>query len=184
MLSPTPWRRACCGATRGSGGAGRSRAQAVRDGIAVAYPRFPQPPRRLLFERLGDVAYVALRRRLASLRAAGFDLIHAHQALPDGALAARLSADLGVPYVVTVHGADVYQHLRQPGPVRDRTVSVLRQRGARHGRLVHGGAPAGARGRLRPSARGAQRHDRHGLGRRRRAATTCRGSRCCSPSAT
>ncbi len=47
--------------------------------------------------------------------------MHAHQALPDGALAQRLAADLGVPFVVTVHGADVYQHLRMGGATAART---------------------------------------------------------------
>ena len=51
--------------------------------------------------------------------------MHAHQALPDGALAQRLAADLGVPFVVTVHGADVYQHLRAGGTTAARTRAVL-----------------------------------------------------------
>ena len=35
-----------------------------------------------------------------------------------------LAGDLGVAYVVTVHGADVNVNLRRPGPVRDRTRSA------------------------------------------------------------
>jgi glycosyltransferase involved in cell wall biosynthesis len=83
-----------------------------------------QPPRRLLFDRLGDLAYRRLRH-LPSLTAGGYDLLHAHQALPDGALAQRLAADLDVPFVVTVHGADVYQHLRMGGAVERRAGEVL-----------------------------------------------------------
>lgn len=97
---------------------------AVRDGISAEYPRVVQPPRRVLFDRLGDLAYLSVRR-LPSLRAGGFDLIHAHQGLPDGAVAQHLADDLGIPYVVTVHGADVYQHLRRGDPVRQRAAAVL-----------------------------------------------------------
>ena len=64
---------------------------ATIDGIDVRYPRVLQLPRRLRFERSGDLLYRGLRPLLASLRAEGVDLIHAHQALPDGA-AARILA--------------------------------------------------------------------------------------------
>jgi glycosyltransferase involved in cell wall biosynthesis len=63
----------------------------------------------MLFDRLGDLAYRTVCS-LPSVTAGEWDIIHAHQALPDGALAQRLAADLRVPWVVTVHGADVYQH--------------------------------------------------------------------------
>ena len=62
---------------------------------------------------------------MPSLRSGGYDLLHAHQGLPDGALAQRLAADLGVPYVVTVHGVDVYQHFRIGGAVERRAKDVL-----------------------------------------------------------
>lgn len=98
--------------------------RAVRDGITTDYPRFPQPPRHILFDRLGDMAYTRLRR-LPWIAQGGFDLIHAHQALPDGAIAAHLSRDLGVPYVVTVHGVDVHHGLSRGGAVAARTAEVL-----------------------------------------------------------
>ena len=93
-------------------------------GITADYPRFPQPPRHILFDRLGDMAYTRLRR-LPWIAQGGFDLIHAHQALPDGAIAAHLSRDLGVPYVVTVHGVDVHHGLSRGGAVAARTAEVL-----------------------------------------------------------
>jgi glycosyltransferase involved in cell wall biosynthesis len=100
--------------------------EATIDGIDVRYPRVVQLPRRVLFERSGDLLYRGLRPLLASLRGAGIDLIHAHQALPDGAAARVLAGDLAVPYVVTVHGGDVNVNLARPGAVRDRTVAALR----------------------------------------------------------
>ena len=125
VLSPTPYAPRWLWADAKQRRRGQKPARAERDGIVAWYPRFAQPPRRLLFHRLGDLAHLSVRRRLPALRAAGFDLVHAHQALPDGALAQRLGADLAVPYVVTVHGADVYQHLRARGPVHDRAAAVL-----------------------------------------------------------
>jgi glycosyltransferase involved in cell wall biosynthesis len=98
--------------------------RAVRDGITADYPRVLQPPRRILFHRLGDFSHARLRR-LPWLAEAAFDLVHAHQALPDGATAQRLASDLGLPYVVTVNGVDVNIHLRRPGAVAERTAAVL-----------------------------------------------------------
>ncbi|HMK93713.1 MAG TPA: glycosyltransferase, partial [Thermoleophilia bacterium] len=100
-------------------------ASAVRDGVAIEYPRVLVLPRRLLYDRAGEIFHATLARRVPALRAAGIELIHAHQAMPDGAAAARLARDLDVPYVVTVHGVDVYQHLRDGGRVADRTIEVV-----------------------------------------------------------
>ncbi len=99
---------------------------ATIDGVEVRYPRVVQLPRRLLVQHSGDLFYRGLRPLLTGLRAERFDLVHAHQALPDGAAARLLAADLGVPYVVTVHGGDVNVNLTRPGAVRDRTVGALR----------------------------------------------------------
>jgi glycosyltransferase involved in cell wall biosynthesis len=104
--------------------------QAVRDGVVARYPRVVVLPRRLLFSRSGDVYDLTLRRALPGLRERGVELVHAHQALPDGAAAAKLAAALGVPYVVTVHGVDVYQHLRLGGRVALATERVLRDAAA------------------------------------------------------
>ena len=98
--------------------------RAIRDGIEATYPRVVVLPRRALFSRSGDLFYLAMRRQLPA--AAGqVDLIHAHQALPDGAAAARMAARLGVPFVVTVHGRDVNAHLPAGGAVARRTVDTL-----------------------------------------------------------
>ncbi|MBE3034796.1 MAG: glycosyltransferase, partial [Actinobacteria bacterium] len=124
VLSPTPWAPRVLWRNPRQKRRGRKPRSAMRDGVAAEYPRVLQPPRRLLLDRLGDLSYYRLRN-LPSLKAGGYDLVHAHQALPDGALSQRLAADLGVPYVVTVHGADVYQHFRLGGAVERRAKSVL-----------------------------------------------------------
>ncbi len=124
VLSPTPWVPRILWRDPRQKRRGQKPREAVRDGVVAEYPRVPQIPRRHFFARLGDLAYYRVRR-LPSLRSGGYDLLHAHQALPDGALAQRLAADLGVPYVVTVHGADVYQHFRLGGAVERRAKAVL-----------------------------------------------------------
>ena len=124
VISPTPWIPRVLWSSSRMRRRGSKPPRAVRDGIVADYPRFPQPPRRLLFDRLGDLAYRRVRG-LPAVTRERYDLIHAHQALPDGAVAARLSRDLGVPYLVTVHGADVNRGLEGGGPVARRTAEVL-----------------------------------------------------------
>jgi glycosyltransferase involved in cell wall biosynthesis len=124
VLSPTPWVPRILWRDARQKRRGQKPRQAVRDGIVAEYPRVIQPPRRLLFDRLGDLAYRSVCS-LPSVTAGDYDLLHAHQALPDGALAQRLAADLRVPFVVTVHGADVYQHFRMGGAVARRAKEVL-----------------------------------------------------------
>lgn len=125
VVSPTPWIPRVLWSSSRMRRRGSKPPRAVRDGIAADYPRFPQPPRRILFDRLGDLAYRRVRG-LPAVTRERYDLIHAHQALPDGAVAARLSRDLGVPYLVTVHGADVNVGLEREGAVARRTAEVLR----------------------------------------------------------
>ncbi len=48
-------------------------------------------------------------------RRAPYDLIHAHAALPCGLAAARLSQELSIPFVVSVHGLDAFFE-KQGGP--------------------------------------------------------------------
>ncbi len=54
------------------------------------------------------------------------DLMHAHGALPCGHAALLLSAELGIPYVVTVHGLDAYS-TRQVGGVFSRWCAGVSQ---------------------------------------------------------
>jgi glycosyltransferase involved in cell wall biosynthesis len=124
VISPTPFAPRILWSSPRQRRRGQTPRRAVRDGIAAEYPRVLQLPRRILFDRSGDFVYAGLRRA-ATLRAAGADLIHAHQALPDGAAAQRLATDLNVPYVVTVHGADAYRTLREGGRAAGRVRSVL-----------------------------------------------------------
>ncbi len=81
---------------------------AVRDGLPVTYIRYISPPRARAYATWGAWAAPALRRALRRARNrahAGFDLIHAHNAVPTGDAALRAAP--GPPLVVSVHGGDV-----------------------------------------------------------------------------
>jgi teichuronic acid biosynthesis glycosyltransferase TuaC len=139
VISPTPWAPRVLWRNERQRRRGEKPKEAVRNGITADYPRVLQPPKRMLFDRLGDFAYRKVCS-LPSVTAGEWDLIHAHQALPDGALAQRLAADLRAPWVVTVHGADVYQHFRMGGAVERRAKSVL---GAADSVMANSSAVAG-----------------------------------------
>src|SRR5208282_3847205 len=71
--------------------------------------RFPQIPGNLGLSIAGRLLYARLLRRVQKLHAAkAIDVIHAHAALPCGHAAALLSKRLNIPFVVTLHGLDVF----------------------------------------------------------------------------
>jgi len=76
--------------------------------VDVRYPRFRVYPRALLLANSGVRMYRGVSESIRVTHRKGpFDLIHAHVALPDGYAAMLLSRDLSIPYVVTIHGADL-----------------------------------------------------------------------------
>lgn len=109
---------------------GETPARVLRGGVLVEYPRVPVLPRMLLASHAGDLYYASLRRLLPELRGARADLVHAHQAMPDGAAARRLARALGVPYVVTVHGRDVHHSLCGDDALARATALALRDAAA------------------------------------------------------
>ncbi len=57
----------------------------------------------------GSLLYTSLKSELRRLHALKpYGIIHAHGALPCGHAAMKLSRELGIPFVVTVHGLDVF----------------------------------------------------------------------------
>ena len=61
VISPTPWAPRVLWRNERQRRRGEKPKQAVRDGITAEYPRVLQPPKRLLFDRLGDLAYRNVR---------------------------------------------------------------------------------------------------------------------------
>ena len=80
---------------------------AVLDGLPVDYVRFVAPPRPGSYGSWGAWAAPSLALHLRRLRRRWpFDLIHAHSAVPAGEAVRR--AGLGVPLVISSHGADTF----------------------------------------------------------------------------
>jgi glycosyltransferase involved in cell wall biosynthesis len=71
--------------------------------------QYPQLPGNLGLSSAGKLLYAWLLKRVQRIHGQNpIDVIHAHAALPCGHAAALLSRKLGIPYVVTVHGLDVF----------------------------------------------------------------------------
>jgi len=77
------------------------------DDIPVYYPRYSSLPRPLI-GTWGWFAYPILKKLVFSLHQKDhFDIIHAHYALPEGVIALLLQKWMKVPFVVSIHGADL-----------------------------------------------------------------------------
>jgi glycosyltransferase involved in cell wall biosynthesis len=71
--------------------------------------RYPQIPGNLGLSGAGRWLYACLLSQVARVhRERPVDIIHAHSALPCGHAAALLSRRLNIPFVVTLHGKDVF----------------------------------------------------------------------------
>jgi teichuronic acid biosynthesis glycosyltransferase TuaC len=98
-----------------------------RDGIAVEYVRFLAPPRERSYAAWGTWARRALERALARLeRDWPIDVVHAHYAVPAGAAVRGWVDAHEKPFVVSVHGSDVYARLLATSKGRAEVAAVLR----------------------------------------------------------
>jgi glycosyltransferase involved in cell wall biosynthesis len=76
---------------------------------AAEWVRYPQVPGNLGLSSAGQLLYARLLRRAGKLHGVKrIDVIHAHAALPCGHAAALLSKRLNIPFVITLHGLDVF----------------------------------------------------------------------------
>ncbi len=167
------------GAARALGDLVREPSHQEHDGLPVTYVPYLSPPRDRAYATWGAWAAPPLALALRRLRRrVGFDLIHAHNAVPASDAVRRAMRDVplaragcGVPLVVSVHGGDVlYTAARQPGGREAVTrglgaanlvlansrgiASLARAYGAREVRVVHLGAdlPRSAPARSGPPA--------------------------------
>ena len=101
---------------------------------AADWVRYPQVPGTFGLSSAGYLLYARLLGRVRQLHSAKpIHVIHAHAALPCGHAAALLSRRLNIPFVVTVHGLDVFNTCSLGGipAARRRKVSVDVYRAAR-----------------------------------------------------
>ncbi len=96
--------------------------------------RYLQIPGNFGLSTAGRLLYARLLRRIRELHTVKpIDVVHAHAALPCGHAARLISKRLHIPFVVTIHGLDVFNSFFQPGRLADwrRKVSVDVYRAAR-----------------------------------------------------
>src|ERR1700686_3457618 len=101
---------------------------------AAKWVRYPQLPGNLGLSSAGKLLYARLLGPVRNLHGAkAIDVIHAHAALPCGHAAALISRRLNIPFVVTVHGLDVFNACSLGGlpAVWRRNASVAVYRAAR-----------------------------------------------------
>jgi len=101
----------------------------VIDGALVMWPRYPVLPKRWLYATVATaIAFTARRAFERATARTKATFVHVHDLYPSGAAARRLCERAGLPYVVTIHGLDLYSNLENP---RWRRQIVAAGRGAR-----------------------------------------------------
>jgi len=101
----------------------------VIDGTLVMWPQYPVLPKRWLYASVAPAIAWTARRSFERARAAtNATFAHVHDLYPSGAAARRLCDRAGLPYVLTVHGLDLYSNLSHP---RWRREITFAGRGAR-----------------------------------------------------
>jgi glycosyltransferase involved in cell wall biosynthesis len=96
--------------------------------------RYPQIPGSFGLSTAGILLYARLLRQIRKLHTVQpIDVIHAHAALPCGHAARLLSKSLQIPFVVTIHGLDVFNSFFLAGIAANwrRKISVDVYRAAR-----------------------------------------------------
>lgn len=87
----------------------RKKARARKSAISAEWMRYFSLPRGFGLSTAGAFVFARIVGRVRALqKLQPIDLIHAHGAMPCGHAAMLLSAELGVPYVVSVHGLDAF----------------------------------------------------------------------------
>jgi teichuronic acid biosynthesis glycosyltransferase TuaC len=86
------------------------------DEFPAQWIRYPQLPGNLGLSSAGRLLGLVLLNRVRRLQQrSAVSVIHAHAALPCGHAAAFLSRRLGIPFVVTIHGLDVFNNCFEEG---------------------------------------------------------------------
>jgi len=87
----------------------RKKVRARKSPIPTDWIRYLSFPRGFGLSTAGAFVFARIVGRVRELqKSQPIDLIHAHGALPCGHAAMLLSAEVGVPYVVSVHGLDAF----------------------------------------------------------------------------
>ena len=94
----------------------RARVRPAASAIPAIQLRYPSLPSGLGLSTAGAFLFARIVGRVRKLRSANpIDLIHAHAPLPCGHAAMLLNRELSIPYVVSVHGLDVFSTVQIGG---------------------------------------------------------------------
>jgi len=87
----------------------RGKVHPSQKGVPAEWTRYFSLPGGMGLSSAGAFVYARVLGKVRELqRSQGIDLIHAHAPLPCGHAAMLLSQELGLPYVVSVHGLDAF----------------------------------------------------------------------------
>ena len=106
----------------------RTPQEAVVDGIKVYYPRcltLGNKGEYLFGGRLMAGAALPIARRLHAERP--FDVLHAHMLPRDGHAGLLIAQKLGIPFVLTVHGTDIFHYFVPGKKPWGRNIRIARQ---------------------------------------------------------
>lgn len=110
----------------------RKRHRAAESKIPTKWIRYFSLPSSFGLPTAGAFVFARIVGQVRELiRSQRIDLIHAHAPLPAGHAAMLLSSELGVPYVVSVHGLDVFSNEQIGGRVGEWCRRISR-------RVLHG----------------------------------------------
>ena len=99
--------------------------------------RYPAFPGNAGLASTGRLLFLRARSRVRRLhRENPIDILHAHAALPCGEAARLLAEELGIPFVVTVHGLDAYLTVQVRGAAGARCEAVCRRVYQGAGRVI------------------------------------------------
>jgi teichuronic acid biosynthesis glycosyltransferase TuaC len=106
----------------------RGLARACPSAPAATWVHFPSLPGSLGLPSAGEFLSARLISKLRKLsKAQSVDLVHAHAALPCGHAAMLLRRKFGIPFVITVHGLDVFYTNQVERHARNACEQIVRQ---------------------------------------------------------
>jgi glycosyltransferase involved in cell wall biosynthesis len=105
----------------------RGRLRGGNSAVPVQWLRYFSLPGGLGLPTAGQFAFARIASRLKKLhRTRRIDVIHAHGALPCGHAAMLASKELQLPFIVSVHGLDVFSTLQVKGSSGERCRQISR----------------------------------------------------------
>lgn len=101
------------------------------DDITVYHPKFFRASPnsaldRFLFRFMGVQTQLLADRLSQLVDVGGYQVLHAHNLFPDGAIAYRLHQKLGIPYMLTLHDVDRFHSFPEKGGHRALGAAILR----------------------------------------------------------